>query len=293
MFRYLKYLFLSFIILGISFYFQEGDKIDHITSLPHELSGNKQSEVMLVFLHGYPNTLRLWDTAISKLKDKYLCLNISYPNFSKELQLKWGMDLQSIARLIKETIYHVGNKNPQIKKKIVVSHDWGAGLTYFLDFYHPKTVDHIITLDVGLGPDESMKGWLIARTYQSYLAASFLIGGPIGRAMTRLFEMVMMKDAYGMTQEDKERWNETWNYFYYHRLRNGGQMYTDIYSSYKPSAGIDYIYAKDKVLQFHNNWFLELLKNTPNSSVTAVSGGHWIMKDHLDLIIEKINKQAK
>ena len=36
--------------------------------LPHEISGNKNSKIMLVFLHGYPNTMRMWDRLIESLK---------------------------------------------------------------------------------------------------------------------------------------------------------------------------------------------------------------------------------
>jgi hypothetical protein len=32
--------------------------------LPHELSGNKNSKTLVVLLHGFPDTMRLWDGII-------------------------------------------------------------------------------------------------------------------------------------------------------------------------------------------------------------------------------------
>jgi hypothetical protein len=29
--------------------------------LPHELSGNSKSNILVVLLHGFPDTIRLWD----------------------------------------------------------------------------------------------------------------------------------------------------------------------------------------------------------------------------------------
>lgn len=32
--------------------------------LPHELSGNNNSDTLLIFLHGFPDSVRLWDSII-------------------------------------------------------------------------------------------------------------------------------------------------------------------------------------------------------------------------------------
>lgn len=32
--------------------------------LPHELSGNSNSDTLLIFLHGFPDSVRLWDSII-------------------------------------------------------------------------------------------------------------------------------------------------------------------------------------------------------------------------------------
>ena len=36
--------------------------------LPHELTGNKKSNVLIVFLHGWPDSVRLWDGTNKKYK---------------------------------------------------------------------------------------------------------------------------------------------------------------------------------------------------------------------------------
>ena len=62
--------------------------------------------------------------------------------------------------------------------------------------------------------------------------------------------------------------------------------------NYLPSFPITYIYAKDKPLQFQKKeWFDWLEKH--EGRYIAVSGGHWVMNKHSDLLIELIRERIK
>ena len=127
--------------------FKNDDSGKQIEHLPYELKGNLHSKVMLIFIHGYPNTFRLWDETIEKVEKDYTCLSISYPNFTPELKLKWGMDLRDITFYIKQTIEIVEeklrtqNKSKSTTEKIIVSHDFGAFITYMFEHQYKHYVN--------------------------------------------------------------------------------------------------------------------------------------------------------
>ena len=74
--------------------------------------------------------MRLWDTTLEEVNKDALRLNISYPNYHQSEFLPWGNTFQEIVRRIKFTIDEVdGKKN---RKKVVVGHDWGAFLAFFV-----------------------------------------------------------------------------------------------------------------------------------------------------------------
>jgi pimeloyl-ACP methyl ester carboxylesterase len=49
-----------------------------IKTLPFELRGNQNAKSMVIFLHGWPDTCRLWDFYVNELEEKYIILNITY-----------------------------------------------------------------------------------------------------------------------------------------------------------------------------------------------------------------------
>lgn len=50
--------------------------------LPYETNGNPDSINVIIFLHGWPDTMRIWDRIISNLKqDDFFIINLSYPNY--------------------------------------------------------------------------------------------------------------------------------------------------------------------------------------------------------------------
>lgn len=100
-------------------------------TLPFEASGKKDSKTLVVLLHGWPDSVRLWDATIAQVKDEDAqFLNISYPNYHPAETLRFGQSLETIVDRVKATVDFVVAGRPM--KKIFVTHDWGALFGYLL-----------------------------------------------------------------------------------------------------------------------------------------------------------------
>lgn len=277
------------VVLAISIFLSPKiEDYGDLTYLPYELSGNKESKVMIIFLHGYPNTFRMWDKMIESLKQDYLCLNISYPNFAKGVFRKWGMDLEDIVHMVKKTVDNVDNQNQF--KKVVVSHDWGSVFSLLLDTNYPGFINDLVNLDVGDGPEKTIKSQIGAIAYQSFLAVNFLIGGPIGNTLTQGF--VKMANVYGLSEEDKSRIDSSWNYLYFH-LYKRLLHFRSIFENYKPSCSVAFVYGTQKPFLFHSEKYLSKLKENPKSEIHAVDADHWLMASHSDFLVDLIKRRIK
>jgi len=296
LFGLIKWFTLSTAILAAAIFLTqhpvlEETDVEDINILPYELSGKQDAKTMLIMLHGFPNTFRLWDEMTKNLVKDYYVLNISYPNFAKELQIRWGMDLDNIVGLIKQTIDHVEAESNHKYTKMIVAHDWGALLTYIFDNTYPKYVQDIVALDVSSKKDDSLKAKIITVLYQGYLRAAFLFGGKVGDIMTKGF--ISLYKAYGITSEDKERVGASWNYMYYY-LHKRYEHYQDILNNYEPSVPIAFFYGTEKKMMFHNDEFVEKLKGTKHCEVHGVKDGHWVMskEENRMLIVKTIRQRA-
>lgn len=292
---FFKTTFISFFLIGLSFfiYRKTQDYPDHsnIKSLPHRVSGNKDSNVMLIFLHGYPNTMNMWNDLIGKLNNKFYCLNISYPNYSDELVIRWGMDFKTLTSLIKKTIDLVEDESNKKYHKVLVAHDWGSILSYFLEAENPDTFVDLISFDVSFTRDKDLKTTLMSSAYQWWLATAFYIGGPIGKYMTNAFiDKFVINKIQGLPEIDRNRIDHSWNYMYFYlwtnilKIREFGQ-------SYFPKCPFVFVYGKKKAFMFHTNEFLERVSNHKQSEVIGVETGHWMFDENLDMIVDLINKR--
>ncbi len=279
------------VLLASRFFFKNKKVESEVNTLPVELNGDRNSDVMIIFLHGYPNTFRMWDKLIDDLKHNYFCVNLSYPNFAEGVYREWGMDLVDIVDLIKKTVDTIEQSEKKTYKKMVVAHDWGAVFTYLLDSKYPKFADNLLTLDIGAKLDTSLKTRIFAISYQVYLAANFLIGGEIGRLGTNLFVDKFAK-PYGLTKEDQARIDSSWNYLYYY-LWKGILYYRKTLENYTPSVPIGYIYGKNKTFMFHNDEFISYLNATKGCEVHAVDEGHWVMNKNFDKVLSVIKSRVR
>jgi hypothetical protein len=285
----LKWIILALAVLGCAMFFREPEKIDNFITLPYELKGNSTAQTLIVFLHGFPNSVRYWDHLVKELDKEYLCLSVSYPNFSKDFSLKWGLDNEHLGDLVKSTIEKIVlEPYPQVKKKIFISIGM---IPHYIEMKHKGFIDHIISLDTGIGHD-TFKAKVLGKVYRIYLGLAFLIGGPVGDFMALKFRELFIKDLNGNTEEDNRRFNSSWCYSYYYGIRDQllGKAPTPHNSLH---ASIDYLFGTKKEWHFHSEEYLQAIRAKKNSSIHPVDEDHkTIAFGQKNLIIALINKHA-
>jgi len=233
---------------------------------------------MLVLLHGFPNSMRQWDNLKGGLEADNLVLNVSYPNFSKEVTLKWGLELGDVVVLLKKTIELVETNNSKEYKKTFIIHDWGSAIGFLFDLTYPGVIHDMVTLDIGIPLDQSIYAQLVTVTYQSYLASAFLIGGPIGDFMVRNFVKYLVPAIWGPNTEklDDEFLTASIAYYYFHFIKKFVSL-LKMFIPYVPSCPVAFIYGKSKNFMFHDKLWLDKIKDKKHTEIHEIADeGHWV-----------------
>jgi len=256
-----------------------------VTPLPHEVSGNPSSKHLLVFLHGWPDTMDLWNKIIPPFEQNSYILNVSYPNFSPKEKKPDGISFEEVIERLIATIEHV---NSTKRKIVLVGHDWGAFFAYLLDHRHPNYVSEIIALDVAAQapPNPFLMTFLFV--YQFTLITAFLIGGFIGKWITRLFLMCLMYNPPWINRIDS-----SWNFPYYVLWKTTLKTRKAIIGGYKPSCPIVYVAGNKKPFVLHSKGWLKTLAENPKSESHSLDFVHWIQIEKPDFLIELIQRRIK
>lgn len=255
--------------------------------LPYDLSGNKSSDKIIVFLHGWPDLPALWDKVIPEIEQTYYILNVSYPNYSPEEKYPKGNDFEQIGNRIKATIDLV---NDTKRKVVVVSHDWGAVFGYYLDYLYPNYVSEMVALDVGPGFSVYR---LYVMFYQFILIIAFFIGGFIGKLMSIGISRLFFKHSPPYLNKIEASWNYPYWYFWKKIIKSFGSVERGMLKNYEPNCNVAFVYGyKQPELWFTPKWLVILSKNKKNE-VMAADTGHWIQRDKPEIVINLIKKRAE
>ena len=291
-----KTLFYSFVLVFIAFnvyrILEPKEDISHITSLPHRVTGNKDSKTMLIFLHGYPNTINMWNKIVELLNPNFLCLAVSYPNYSDELTLRWGMNFHDILRLLRKTIDDVERSSGNKYEKVLVAHDWGSFIAYMFEHENNGYLKDLISFDVSTTKPEDLKSTILTVSYQTLFATAFYIGGPIGDYYTKFFyDRFISHGIYGISNKEAERINSSWNYMYYYLWTNI-LKYKATLKEYFPRCSTAFFYGKKKPFFFHTEEYLNKVKNSPNGYVEGFEdSGHWFFEGREQYLSDFITKR--
>lgn len=254
--------------------------------LPHELSGNKSSDSLVVFLHGYPDLPAIWDRIIPSIEPDSYILNVSYPNYSKKEFNPKGADFDVLVERIKVTIDQVNDTNRRV---VVVIHDWGSFLGFMLDQKYPGYLSQIISLDIGIGT----KNTPFQVFYQIFLAIAFLIGGIIGNFMTK----IMLSKGFKYSPPWLDRIDSSWNYSYYYLWKKHFQGMLDkrkgLLAGYSNSCPVVFLWGTKKPYQFFGKDWIDELGKDPKNEVHAVDSAHWIMVDQAKFLIDVIRRRLR
>jgi len=237
--------------------------------LPYEVSGNKSATQLLVFLHGWPDTLEVWNKIIPPLEQNHYILNISYPNYSPKEKSPWGISLEETVYRIKATIEEV---NETKRTLILIGHDWGAFYAYYIDYHFPGFAAEIITLDVGaFVPILNPFFTIFLFCYQFILITAFLIGGAIGKFITKMVIKFFMYRPFWINKVDA-----SWNYPYYQLWKKLASNKLRVMPNYRPNANVVFVSGDKKPFKIYNKEWAKLLKENPRNELHNEKFIHWI-----------------
>lgn len=226
----------------------------------------------IVLLHGWPDTLQLWDGTVAALSRHYRCIRFTLPGFDLTSPAR-ATSVARMAQLI-DTVLDTACPGRRVT---LLLHDWGCAFGYEYAARRPERVARVVGVDVGdhqsaalsraLGP----KGRRMVWQYQIWLALAYKVGGRLGDRMARwmaprlrcptpLAEIgAQMGYPYAM------RWFGTAGGF--GQLAPVGNL----------TCPLLFIYGERKYFMFHSPEWLAQLRARPGCAVQALPTGHWVM----------------
>jgi pimeloyl-ACP methyl ester carboxylesterase len=224
----------------------------------------------LLMLHGWPDTLRLWDSTVEALRDRFRCARFTWPGFEPGPFRR----LPTLAEMTALVLQVVDRLCPGGKVTLVL-HDWGCIFGYQFAMRHPDRVARIVGVDIGdadalvktLSPREKL-GVL---AYQVWLAAAWKIGGRVGDGMTRRMA------RWARAPADPSTLGSQMNWPYYLAWFGGKHALPRQSIKFRPACPMLFIYARRKPFRFHTTAWAEALARVPGNRVEAFDTGHWVM----------------
>ena len=223
----------------------------------------------LLMLHGWPDTLRLWDGTVQALQDAFRCCRFTLPGFAPGD----GRRRPTLAEM-NELLLHVVDRVCPGGKVTLVLHDWGAIFGYQFAMRHPERVERIVGVDIG--DVESMPRTLRKREmagvagYQLWLALAFKMGR-LGDRMTRAMARALRAPADPSTITARMNWPYDLTWF------GGRESLRRQSVPFRPHCPMLFVYGRRKPFMFHSRAWAEALASQPGSRVEAFDTGHWIM----------------
>lgn len=222
----------------------------------------------VVLLHGWPDTLALWDGMVEALKDRYRCVRFTQPGFDRSHPRR----VRKLDELVNLYAAIVDRVSPEAPVTLLL-HDWGCVFGYQYAMRHPQRVARIVGVDIGDSNSGaflrslSAKGKLGIAGYQLWLAFAWLVGGRLGDAMTR----GMAKGLHCPT--DPSVMHAGMNYPYWLTWTGGLKQSLPV----KPAVPMLYIYGERKPAMFHSPQWMDSVRALPGGAVQGFHTGHWIM----------------
>ena len=226
---------------------------------------------IVVMLHGWPDTRRLWDSTVQALQARYRCVRFTLPGFDSRLPPR-PTSLQDMTTLLRRIVRAVSPDKPVT----LLMHDWGCIFGYEFAARHPNLVSRIVAVDIGdynsaaLQRSLSVKAKLQEFAYQFWLALAWKIGGRPGTMMTRW----MARQLRCKASQSRMTWQMNYPY---------AMKWMGLAGGFKDAMPVDphcptlYVYGQRKPFMFQSAAWLEKLAARPGSKVQVFATGHWVM----------------
>lgn len=229
-------------------------------------------EETLLMIHGWPDTLALWDSTVAALRDRFRCARFTLPGFAPgDAGRQWTLDEMDALLL------HIVERLCPGGPVTLVLHDWGCIFGYQFAMRHPQRVARIVGVDIGDAdalPRVLRKRALAGlAAYQLWLAIAWKVGGRIGDGMTRWMARV------GRAPSDPAAigWQMNWPYAL--TWFGGREALPRRAVPFRPACPMLFIHGRRKPFRFHSRAWAEALAQRAGSRVEALDTGHWVMCD--------------
>jgi pimeloyl-ACP methyl ester carboxylesterase len=224
----------------------------------------------LLMIHGWPDSLALWDGLVVALAPRWRCARFTLPGYAPGEPPR--------APSLDAMVAHVAAIADAVSADAPVTplvHDWGAFYGYQYAMRHPGRVARIVGLDVGDAGSPAHRRSLPVRAramvagYQLALAAAWAMPAGLGDAVTRRMARWLRAPASPDTVGARM------NYPYAHAWtgRFGGALPVE------PRCPMLYVYGERKPFMFHSPEWAGRLAATPGCAVQGLRAGHWVMRD--------------
>ncbi len=243
--------------------------------VPVRIDGPADAAETVLLLHGWPDTLQLWDATVAALVAAgHRCLRFTHPGFEP------GSALQptSLDRLVEIQAQVVQQHNGGRPVTLLI-HDWGCVFGYQFAMTRPELVARVIAVDIGdAGSGAHRRGLTIAQLamvagYQLWLVAAWRLArlglrGPadaMTRAMARWARAPGAGRAHaGMNYPYDISWTGSHG-GYRHAIRP------------EPKCPTLYVWGERKPFLFHSRRWLQALQQRPGCRALGLPCGHWVM----------------
>lgn len=226
----------------------------------------------IVMVHGWPDTYRLWDSAVQALKGRFRCVRFTLPGFDAAKERR-AYTLDELIAFLAGVIDRVCPG----QKVILMLHDWGCVFGYQFYLRHPDRVSRIVGVDIG-DPSSAQRAMTrrekaIALTYQVWLAMAWRIGGRIGDWMVRS----MARRA--RCPSDPAPMSSFMGYPYFVLWFGGRKSYRRHGRRFEPACPMLFVYGRRKPIRFHAKEWADALAARPGNQVVEFDCGHWVMSN--------------
>lgn len=250
-----------------------------VNGLPVQLQGQGDSTVLM--LHGWPDTLALWDATVAALQDRYVCARLTLPGFDIHRR---GGPAPSLADVTAQLLAVINQISPERPVSLLV-HDWGCLFGYELAQRHPQRVARVIGVDVGdhnaaalqrsLRPGQKMA----VLGYQLWLALAWQLGGAGGPGWRRDLadRMTRAMARWLYCPSPQAHMHGGMNYPYAMAwLGTAGGLKAALPVAQLPMPML-FLYGSRKPFMFQSPRWLADLAARPGCAVVALRCGHWVM----------------
>jgi pimeloyl-ACP methyl ester carboxylesterase len=231
----------------------------------------------VVMIHGWPDTLRLWDATVDALRGQHRCVRFTLPGFDAAHPAR-ATSLADMTALFGAILDAVSPWQPVT----LLLHDWGCIFGYEFAARHPNRVARIVAVDIGDHNSDLFARSLTAKAkwqifgYQLWLALAWQLGRLAKGKWSNRMTHWMAHAIHCRTPPASIRWQMNYPYaMQWFGLLGGFRRAAPV----DPACPLLYLYGERKPFMFHSPQWLERIAARPGCAVRGFRCGHWVMVD--------------